>query len=62
MGLVLDEPQENDAVFEKQGITFLVNQELYEQAKPIGIDFAGTGPGGGFKITSSLKQEGTCCC
>ena len=62
MGLVLDEPLENDAVFEKQGITFLVNKELYEKAKPIEIDFAGTGAGGGFKITSSLKQEGSCSC
>lgn len=62
MGLVLDEPLENDEVFDKQGITFLVDKELYGKAKPIEIDFAGTGPGGGFKITSSLKQEGTCSC
>lgn len=60
--MVLDEPRENDEVFVKQGITFLVKKDLYEQAMPIEIDFAGPGPGAGFKITSNLKNEGTCCC
>jgi Fe-S cluster assembly iron-binding protein IscA len=60
--LVLDEPHENDEVFERQGITFLVTKDLYKKAEPIAIDFAGTGPGGGFKITSNLASEGTCCC
>jgi len=60
--LVLDEPQENDEVFVKQGITFLITKDLYEKAKPIEIDFAGAVPGAGFKITSNLKKEGTCCC
>jgi len=43
-------------------MTFLVTKDLYEKAKPIEIDFAGTGPGGGFKITSKLKKEGAGCC
>jgi Fe-S cluster assembly iron-binding protein IscA len=59
--LVLDEPQENDEVFVRQGVTFLIEKSLYEKAKPIEIDFSGTAPGGGFKITSNLETKGTCC-
>ena len=58
--MVLDEPHENDEVITIKGITFLMEKELYEQAKPILIDFVG--PAGGFRIASELKQEGSCCC
>lgn len=60
MGLVLDEPLKDDAVFDKRGINFLVNEQLYEKVKPVVIDYAGRGPEGGFKIMSSLGQEGPC--
>lgn len=62
MGLVLDEPHDDDEVIVIQGITFLVAKDLYEKAKPIEIDFVEYTPGAGFKITSALKSEGTCCC
>jgi iron-sulfur cluster assembly protein len=60
--LVLDEPHDDDEVIVIQGITFLVARDLYEKAKPILIDFVEYTPGAGFKITSNLKSEGTCCC
>lgn len=60
--LVLDEARDNDEVIVVEGITFLVARDLYEKAKPIAIDFVEYTPGAGFKITSNLKNEGTCCC
>jgi len=60
LGLVLDQPHDDDEVIVIQGITFLIAKDLYEKAKPIGIDFIEYTPGAGFKITSNLKAEGTC--
>ena len=60
--LVLDQPHDDDEVIVIQGITFLIAKDLYEKAKPIGIDFIEYTPGAGFKITSNLKTGGTCSC
>jgi len=55
LGLVLDDAVgDGDAVFAIHGVTFLMDQDLYEKAKPIDIDFIEYTPGAGFKITSSL--------
>jgi len=55
LGLVLDDAVgDGDAVFAIHGVTFLVDQGLYEKARPIDIDFIEYTPGAGFKITSSL--------
>ena len=65
--MALDEPKENDEVMEDNGITYLVEKELFGQAKPINVDFVDTPRGSGFNITSSLKTDGgegcgTCSC
>ena len=55
LGLVLEDASgDDDAVFEIQGISFVMARELYEKAKPIDIDFIEYTPGAGFKITSGL--------
>lgn len=55
LALVLDDaPCDTDAVFAIHGVTFLMDKDLYEKAKPIDIDFIEYTPGAGFKITSSL--------
>jgi iron-sulfur cluster assembly protein len=58
--MALDEPKEDDEVFKQDGITFLVNKTLLEEAKPINVDFIGAPVGGGFKITSGLASTGGC--
>ncbi|HOO90753.1 MAG TPA: hypothetical protein PLA74_08005 [Syntrophales bacterium] len=55
----LDEAKEDDKVFEENGITFIMDEQLFEQAKPINIDFISTAAGSGFSITSSLSG-GSC--
>jgi len=40
LGLVQDEPSEGDKVFTQEGITYVVNEDLFEKVKPIKVDFA----------------------
>ena len=55
--MALDEPQENDEVYDIGSFKYVVDKELLEKAKPIKIDFMGNG----FSITSSMVfDEGGC--
>jgi len=61
--MVLDEPSEDDNVFNQEGITYVVNKDLFERVKPIKVDFINSPRGGGFFIFSNLGKEcGSCCC
>jgi Fe-S cluster assembly iron-binding protein IscA len=64
LGMALDEPKEKDLMFTDKGITFAVDKDLFENAKPIGIDFVESVGGSGFKISSSLLMVDGCdsCC
>ena len=63
LGLVLDEPSENDEVFTQEGVTYVVNKDLFEQVKPIKVDFVNTPRGSGFSISSNLRKDcGSCSC
>jgi len=59
--MALDESKQNDEVFEDRGVTYLVEKELFEQIKPIAVEFITTPRGGGFKLTSSLKPAESAC-
>ena len=58
--MALDESKTNDETFEDQGVTYLVEKELFEKVKPISIDFITMERGSGFKLTSSLSQVSAC--
>jgi len=58
--MALDESTTDDEVFEDQGVTYLVEKELFEKAKPIAIEFVTTPRGAGFKLTSSLSAQSGC--
>jgi len=61
--MALDEPQDDDRVFDESGITYVVNQQLFEQVKPIQIDFVKTDTGSGYRISANLsKVRGSCSC
>ena len=49
--MALDEPRENDNVFDVNGFQFVVEKEFYEKAKPVTVDFMGYG----FRISSSIN-------
>lgn len=58
--MALDEPKDNDEIVENEGITYMINKDLYNQVKPISVDFTESAYGSGFSIRSSLKQAGGC--
>ena len=62
LGMALDEPVNTDEVFEEKGTKFIIDKDIYNQAKPINVDFVSTPQGSGFKINSSLAPaEGGAC-
>jgi Fe-S cluster assembly iron-binding protein IscA len=62
--MALDELQDNDVIFTDKDITYLIEKELFDQAKPIKVDYVESSPGAGFQLTSSLPSGGNCggCC
>jgi Fe-S cluster assembly iron-binding protein IscA len=62
--LALDEPKENDEVFEKEGITFLVEKSLKKYLKKVTVDYNEGGFRPGFSITPVWSEQdlftGTC--
>ncbi|HUH65351.1 MAG TPA: hypothetical protein VLZ07_02870 [Syntrophales bacterium] len=58
--MALDEPREGDETFKKNGLVFIINKEIFELAKPIGVDFITTPQGSGFRLTSSLDAGSAC--
>ena len=60
LGLVLDEPSEDDQVFTQEGITYVIGKDLLEQVKPIKVDYVNAPNGNGFYIFSNLKAESDC--
>ncbi len=69
MGMALDEPKENDEIFNENGLTFLINKELLDSVQSVNVEFVETERGSGFSITSALTKKakednccGTCSC
>ncbi len=60
LGMALDMQAENDMTFVDQEITFVIDRALFEEVKPIGIDFVESPQGSGFALTSSLSASGEC--
>ena len=64
LGMALDELKDDDETFDNDGVTFLVNKDLYEQVKPIKVDFIESPLGARFHVISKLsmqKSEGGSC-
>jgi iron-sulfur cluster assembly protein len=60
--MALDEPREDDEVFDENGITYVVNKQLFERVKPIQIDFVNTERGSGYHISANLVRARRSCC
>ena len=59
--MALDEPKDDDEKIEDNGVTYLVEKDLLEKAKPINVDFVDSAMGSGFQITSAMSQQGSSC-
>ena len=53
LAMALDEPKENDSVFDVNGFQFIMEKEFCEKAQPVKVDFLGYG----FKIDSSIEFD-----
>jgi len=64
--MALDEPLEEDMIFNDRDIKFVIDKKLFEEVKPIRVDFIETAAGSGFQLTSNLAAGagcgGTCGC
>ena len=58
--MALDEPNDKDQVVELDGLTYLVDGTLLNQARPIKVDYLEDGHCSGFSITSMLSQPNAC--
>lgn len=62
LGLALDEKKESDKTFEKENLSFLVEESLFDTTGDITVDYVDAGPRSGFSLTSekSLGGGGGC--
>jgi len=61
--MVLDEPTADDEIFKEAGITYAISKTLYDEAKPIQLDYIQTARGSGYKISSGMQKScGSCSC
>jgi iron-sulfur cluster assembly protein len=58
--MALDEPKDNDEVFENNGFTFLIEKKLLQEAGTITVDYIISPGGEGFIINSGLKKASDC--
>ncbi len=51
--MALDESKDTDEKFEDNNITYVIDKNLFEEIKPIKVDYSSMG----FKIDSNMKQK-----
>ena len=62
LGMALDEPGKDDEVFDEKGTKFVIEKDIFNQAKPINVDYVESPQGSGFRVTSSLSAAGGASC
>lgn len=62
MALALDETKDSDNVFDINGIKYLVDKGLEEQAQEIKVDYVTQWGRSGFMVTSSASLGGGSAC
>ena len=56
LAMAMDETKETDSIFTYDGVDYIMETSLLEQAKPVEIDFSGVG----FKLNSNLELGNYC--
>jgi iron-sulfur cluster assembly protein len=62
LALALDESKDTDQVFDIDGITYVVDKGLDEQAQDIKVDYVNQWGRSGFMVTSSVALGGGSSC
>jgi iron-sulfur cluster assembly protein len=58
LGLALDEPKDNDKIFENNSLKFLIEKGLLETCGSVKVEYLDAGPRSGFGITSAKPLGG----
>jgi Fe-S cluster assembly iron-binding protein IscA len=58
--MALDEPRDNDEVFDDKGLKYVIEKELLEKVQPIRVDFVNSPMGSGFNISSNMPVGASC--
>jgi Fe-S cluster assembly iron-binding protein IscA len=58
--MALDGPKEEDQVFNDNGLTFVMDTQLFNNVKPVTVDYVTSPMGAGFRISSNMSSEGSC--
>jgi iron-sulfur cluster assembly protein len=61
LGLALDEPKDDDKIFENNSLKFLIEKGLLETCGSIKVEYIDAGPRSGFGITSAKPIGGSGC-
>ena len=56
LAMALDEKKDTDSAYAYNGVEYIMDQELLEQAQPVRIDYSGKG----FSLESSLNLSSGC--
>ena len=60
LGMALDELRDEDETFNDRGIIYIIQKELFEQIKPVKVDYVNSEMGSGFSISSEAQMGGSC--
>jgi Fe-S cluster assembly iron-binding protein IscA len=55
--MALDEPRSSDEKFDDDGLTFLVDRQLFELARPFRVDYEPGEAGGEFAVSCPLFEN-----
>jgi len=59
--MALDESKEDDKIFDENGISFAINNKLFESVSPIKIDYIESYGGGRYSLSSNLSVTPPSC-
>jgi iron-sulfur cluster assembly protein len=54
--MALDEPKDDDTVYELDGFKYIIRKTLLDRVRPVKVDFSSIG----FRITSSMDRGAGC--
>jgi len=60
LDLFFDEPTDDDLRLDENGVAFIIDKTVYEQAKPISIDYSENPVTPGFLVSSALDSGAGC--
>lgn len=60
--MAFDQPKESDQIFEDKGLTFIVDKELFNDIKPLKIDYIESVLGAGFIFESEFMKDKKAIC